>query len=175
MNISCVRVPFAVCKNRAEALANRIAYRDNATMQSIPWWLYAFLGAFCAALISIFAKVGMKGVNSDLATAVRSIVQAIFVVGFAVIVGVVSHVNLRGIQAKAWLAILLSGVAGGLSWIFMFRALKVADVSQVGPIDKLSMPLGIVLAVLLLSERPTAINWIGILMIALGAFLAGHR
>src|SRR5689334_13674233 len=83
-------------------------------MQSIPWWLYAFLGAFCAGLISIFAKVGMKGVNSDLATAVRSIVQAAFVVGFAAVVGVVSHVNLRGIQLKAWTAIALSGVAGGL-------------------------------------------------------------
>jgi transporter family protein len=142
-------------------------------MQSIPWWLYAFLGALCAGLISIFAKVGMKGVNSDTATAVRSVVQAVFVVGFAVIAGVTSHV--RGIHAKAWMAIVLSGVAGGLSWIFMFRALQKADVSQVGPVDKLSMPLGILLAVMLLGERPTTVNWIGILMIALGAFLAAHR
>ena len=144
-------------------------------MTAIPWWLYAFAGALCAGLISIFAKVGMKDVNSDLATAVRSIVQAIFVVGFAAVVGVLSHVNLRGIQPKAWTAIVASGIAGGLSWIFMFRALQKADVSMVGPVDKLSMPLGIMLAVILLNERPTMINWLGIAIIALGAFLAGHR
>src|SRR4051812_49167717 len=139
----------------------------------ISWWAYALLGALCAALVSIFGKIGMKEVDSDLATAVRSVVQATLVVAFAATVGVLS--NLRTIHGKAWTMIALSGVAGGLSWIFMFRALQKADVSQVGPVDKLSMPLGIVLAGILFKERPTAINWIGIVLIALGAFLAGHR
>jgi transporter family protein len=139
----------------------------------IPWWLYALLGALCAALVSIFGKIGMRDVNSDLATAVRSVVQASFVVAFASIAGVMSH--LRGIGAKAWTMIALSGVAGGLSWIFMFRALQKADVSLVGPIDKLSMPLAIVLAVVLLHERPTWVNWTGIILIACGVYLAAHR
>src|SRR5215211_1924706 len=99
-------------------------------MQSIPWWLYALLGAVCAALVSIFGKVGMKDVNSDLATAVRSVVQAGFVVAFAACVGVMTTV--RTIHSRAWTFIVLSGVAGGLSWIFMFRALQKADVSRVG-------------------------------------------
>jgi transporter family protein len=142
-------------------------------MQSIPWWAYAGLGALCAALVSIFAKVGMKDVNSDLATAVRSVVQAGFVVAFAAVVGVLA--NAREVHGKAWAMIALSGVAGGLSWIFMFRALQKADVSLVGPVDKLSMPLAIVLAVVLLGERPTTANWVGIVMIAAGAYLAGHR
>jgi transporter family protein len=141
-------------------------------MQSIPWWLYALLGAFCAALVSIFGKIGMKGVDSDLATAIRSVVQAGFVVAFALIVGVMS--NLRAVHGRALTMITLSGVAGGLSWIFMFRALQKADVSQVGPIDKLSMPLAIILAVVLLHERPTSVNWIGIVMIVAGVYLAAR-
>ena len=142
-------------------------------MQSIPWWLYALLGALCAALVSIFGKVGMKDVDSDLATAARSIVQAAFVVGFASVAGVMS--NLRQVHGRALMMITLSGVAGGLSWIFMFRALQKADVSQVGPIDKLSMPLSIMLAVVLLHERPTGMNWVGIGMIFAGVYLAAHR
>ncbi|MBC8104948.1 MAG: EamA family transporter, partial [Anaerolineae bacterium] len=89
------------------------------------------------------------------------------------IVGVMS--NVRQLHGKAITFIVLSGVAGGLSWIFMFRALQKADVSQVGPIDKLSMPLAIGLAVVLLHERPTGVNWIGIAMIVAGVYLAAHR
>ncbi|CAN5548528.1 EamA family transporter [soil metagenome] len=142
-------------------------------MQSIPWWLYALLGALCAALVSIFGKVGMKNVDSDLATAVRSVVQAAFVVGFAFAMGVMN--NIRQVHGKVLAMIVLSGVAGGLSWIFMFRALQKADVAQVGPIDKLSMPLAIVLAVVFLHERPTSLNWVGIAMIVVGVYLAAHR
>jgi len=70
--------------------------------------------------------------------------------------------------------VIASGVAGGLSWIFAFRALRLADASQVAPIDKLSMPLGVLLAVLILRERPTAVNWSGIVLIAVGAYLAAR-
>jgi transporter family protein len=142
-------------------------------MQLIPWWLYALLGALCAALVSIFGKVGMKDVDSDLATAVRSVVQAAAVVAFAATVGVLH--SLRQVHGKAMLMITLSGLAGGLSWIFMFRALQQAAVARVGPIDKLSMPMSIVLAVVLLGERPTAMNWVGIAMIVGGVYLAAHR
>jgi len=71
--------------------------------------------------------------------------------------------------------IVLSGVAGGLSWLFVFRAVKLADVSKVAPIDKLSLPLGILLAVIVLGERPGALNWLGIALVVAGAYLATMR
>jgi transporter family protein len=97
-------------------------------------------------------------------------VQALFVVGFAAVVGVLR--NFGQLHGKAIVSIVLTGVCGGLSWIFVFRAIQLADVSKVAPIDKLSMPLGIVLAVVFLQERPSAINWLGIVLITGGAYLA---
>jgi transporter family protein len=134
------------------------------------WLLYAIAAAVCAAMINVLAKLGMKGVDKDLATAVRSVVQAAFVVGFALVIGVMKNVG--QLHGKAMASIVLTGVCGGLSWIFVFRALQLADVSKVAPIDKLSMPLGIILAVLLLHERPSPINWLGIALITGGAYLA---
>jgi bacterial/archaeal transporter family protein len=136
------------------------------------WLVYAVLGAVCAALLNLTAKVGLKGVNSDLATAIRSIVQAGFVIAFAAVVGVFRHVGELQGNVKAYVSVVLAGVLGGLSWIFMFRALSLADVSKVSPVDKLSMPLGIVLAVLFLRERPSGVNWIGIVLIVAGTYLA---
>jgi transporter family protein len=141
-------------------------------MQDYRWLQYAILAAACAASINLFGKIGMQGLDSDLSTAIRSIVQAVFVVAFAAIVGSFSKLNSLSGRPLAITMIVLCGVAGGLSWIFAFRALKLADVSQIAPIDKLSMPLGIILAVIFLAERPTLINWAGILLITAGAYLA---
>jgi transporter family protein len=141
-------------------------------MQDLRWLQFAILAAVCAASINIFAKIGMHGIDSDVSTAVRSIVQAIFVVGFVAALGSWSKINQIHGRPLAISMIVCSGIAGGLSWIFAFRAIKLADVSQVAPIDKLSMPLGILLAVLILRERPTLVNWIGIFLIAGGAYLA---
>jgi transporter family protein len=138
-------------------------------MEPYRWLVYALLAAVCAACVSIFGKVGMKHLNSDLATAVRSVVQALFVVGFAASLGLWKH--LGQFDRRAGVAVVLAGVAGGLSWIFMFRALQLAEVSKVGPIDKLSMPIGILLAVLFLKERPAPINWAGVALILVGAYL----
>jgi transporter family protein len=135
-----------------------------------PWLLYALLAAVCAASISIFGKIGMKGLNADLATAARSVVQAAFVVGFVVAMGGLQHLGALRDRPLAIGMVILSGVAGGLSWIFGFRALQLAAVSQVSPIDKLSVPIAVVLSVLLLGDRPSAMNWLGVTMIALGAY-----
>jgi transporter family protein len=94
------------------------------------------------------------------------------VAAFCLFAGVWKNLEQLHGNVKAYTSILLCGVAGGLSWIFAFRAIALADVSKVAPIDKLSLPLGIVLAVVILGERPTGINWIGIAMIAVGAYLA---
>jgi transporter family protein len=132
--------------------------------------LYALAAAVCASLINVLAKLGMKDVDKDLATAVRSVVQALFVVGFAAFAGVIR--NIGQVHGKAMASIIATGVCGGLSWIFVFRALQLADASKVAPIDKLSLPLGIILAAMFLGERPTAINWLGIALITGGAYLA---
>ncbi len=141
-------------------------------MQDYRWLHFAILAAVCAAAINIFGKIGMEGLDSDISTAVRSIVQAGFVVGFVTTLGSWSKLKDLTGRPMAIAMIVCSGIAGGLSWIFAFRALKLAHVSQVAPIDKLSMPLGILLAVIILGERPSLTNWIGILMIAGGAYLA---
>jgi len=141
------------------------------------WLVYALLAAACAALVSVFGKIGMRGVNSDLATAVRSVVQASFVVTFAAAVGSFGHLgrHLGTLHRRAIGAIILSGVAGGLSWIFGFRAIQLVGVAKVAPIDKLSMPLAVILAVIFLGERPSGINWAGIALIAVGVYLAAYR
>lgn len=134
------------------------------------WLVYASLSAACAALVGIFAKLGMKQVDATLATTVRSVVMTLILCLVATRLGVWS--SLATLRPPALTAIVLSGLAGALSWLFYFRALQLSDVSKVAPIDKLSMPLAIVLAVLLLGERPTFLNWFGIFLIVGGAYLA---
>src|SRR5205085_12594850 len=125
-----------------------------------------------AGAINIVGKVGMKGIESDMATAVRSAVQAVFVIGFCAVIGKLSQVQQLVGRHLSISMIVLSGICGGLSWIFVFRAIQLADVSKVAPIDKLSLPIGIVLAVLVLGERPTALNWLGIALTVGGVYLA---
>lgn len=144
-------------------------------MQQHAWLVYALLAAACAASINVLAKIGMKDVNADLATAVRSIVQAAFVAGFAMVIGAWHQFGDLRSRPLAISMILLSGVAGGLSWIFVFRAVQLADVSKVAPIDKLSLPLGILLAVVVLGERPSSVNWLGIALVVFGGYLATTR
>jgi transporter family protein len=135
------------------------------------WLIYALLAAVCAALVSIFGKIGMKDVNSDLATAARSVVQAGFVVAFAAVTGLFQHARALFDRPVSVTMVVLAGVAGGLSWIFGFRALQIAEVSQVSPIDKLSVPIAVLLSVILLKDRPSGTNWLGIALIVIGAYL----
>lgn len=135
-----------------------------------PWLVYALLSAACAAFVGIFGKIGMRDIDSSLATAVRSIIMSVFLVGICSALGVWSKV--QSLHGKAVTMIVLSGVAGALSWLFYFKAIQVGEVSQVAPIDKLSMPLAVSLAVVILGERPSVLNWLGIAMIAGGAYLA---
>jgi len=135
-----------------------------------PWLMYALLSALAASLIPIFGKVGMKDVDSNLATGVRSVAQMIFVAGVCTVMGLWS--KLPSLSGKAWLMTALAGIAGGASWLFYFKAIQLGQVSKVAPIDKLSMPLAIVLAVLILRDRPSAWNWLGVVLIAVGGYLA---
>jgi transporter family protein len=135
-----------------------------------PWLLYALLSAVAAAFVGIFGKLGMSEVDSNLATTVRSIVMTLLLVAFCQFIGAWSKIHT--LHRKAILMIVLSGLAGAVSWLFYFRAIQVGTVSQVAPIDKLSMPFAVVLAVLILRDRPTMWNWLGVLLIVGGGYLA---
>jgi transporter family protein len=126
------------------------------------WWIYALLSALFAALTAIFAKIGIKNVNTDLATAIRSVIICLLTWGIVFFAGVTK--NFSALTKQNWLFLILSGIATGLSWIFYFKALQIGKVSQVAPVDKLSVALAIVLSVLFLNEQLT---W----KVGLGAFL----
>ncbi|MEI9807481.1 MAG: EamA family transporter [Bacteroidota bacterium] len=133
------------------------------------WWIYALLSAFFAALTAIFAKVGIKGVNTDLATAIRTVVILILAWGIAFFRGGTATMN--SLTKHNILFLCLSGVATGLSWIFYFKALQMGKVSQVAPVDKLSVAIAIIIAVIFLHEPLTWKMAIGAGLIIGGTFV----
>lgn len=133
------------------------------------WWIFALLSAFFAALTAIFAKVGIRGVDTDLATAIRTVVILIIAWGIAFIRGGASTVNTLSKQNLLFLC--LSGIATGLSWIFYFKALQLGTVSQVAPVDKMSVAIAIVLAVVFLGEPLSLRTSIGALLIIGGTIV----
>lgn len=133
------------------------------------WWLYALLSAFFAALTAIFAKVGIKGVDTDLATAIRTVVILIIAWAIAFFRGGVA--TMSSLTKQNIIFLCLSGLATGLSWVFYFKALQIGKVSQVAPVDKLSVALAILLSVLFLGEVLTWKNAIGALMIIVGTLV----
>lgn len=133
------------------------------------WWIYALLSAFFAALTAIFAKVGIKGVDTDLATAIRTVVILIIAWGIAFWRGGAATIHTLSKQNIIFLC--LSGIATGLSWIFYFKALQLGKVSQVAPVDKLSVALAILLSVIFLGEALTWKNAIGALLIITGTLV----
>jgi transporter family protein len=133
------------------------------------WWIYALLSALFAALTAIFAKVGIKGVDTDLATAIRTVVILILAWGIAFFRGGTSTISTLTKHNIIFLC--LSGVATGLSWIFYFKALQLGKVSQVAPVDKMSVAIAIILAVVFLGEPLTMKTAIGALLIIGGTFV----
>ena len=133
------------------------------------WFFWALLSAVFAALTAIFAKVGLEGVDSDLATLIRTAVIIVALAGFVYLAGKWS--NPFELPSKTLLFLVLSGLATGASWVCYFRALKVGDASKVAPVDKLSLLLVAVFAFLFLAERPSAREWVGILMVGAGVLI----
>ena len=117
------------------------------------WWIYALLSAFFAALTAIFAKIGIKGVDTDLATAIRTVV--ILLIAWAIVIFRGGAHSITGLTKINWTFLVLSGCATGLSWICYFKALQLGEVSQVAPVDKLSVAIAIILAVIFLGEPLT--------------------
>ena len=133
------------------------------------WWIFALLSAFFAALTAIFAKVGIKGVDTDLATAIRTVVILIIAWGIAFIRG--GAYTFSALTKQNILFLCLSGVATGLSWIFYFKALQLGKVSQVAPVDKMSVAIAIALSVIFLGETLDAKTIIGALLIIGGTIV----
>ncbi len=132
------------------------------------WLFYAGLSAVAAALVSIFGKIGLQGLDANTATTVRSVVMALFLIGVMIIQRNFSHLGEVLSNRRALLYIILSGTAGALSWLFYFVALKYGRVSQVAPVDKLSIVLAAVLAVVFLGESLSPLGLSGILLITAG-------
>jgi len=133
------------------------------------WQVWAFLSAIFAALTAIFAKVGVEGINSDLATLIRTVVVLITL--SAILFATGQFTQAGPISDKSWLFLLLSGLGTGASWICYFRALKLGPATLVAPIDKLSVVLVALFGAVFLGERPSAYGWIGIALISAGAVL----
>ena len=137
------------------------------------WLTWALLSAFFAALTAVFAKAGVQDISSNYATLVRTLVITLFLI--VLVHGAGEWQSLSSINARTWTFLILSGLATGGSWLCYFRALKLGPVSQVAPIDKLSMLLVVVFGVVFLGERLSLRNWTGVVLMALGAFLVAFR
>ncbi len=135
------------------------------------WLIYALLSAITAACVAILGKIGLQHLDANTATAIRAIVMAIFLVGVVAVQGKLNLINTFFNDKKALLIIALSGVAGALSWLFYFMAIKEGKVSQVAPIDKLSVVFAVIFAAIIFGEKISFLSAVGVAMIATGAIL----
>jgi transporter family protein len=133
------------------------------------WFWWALASAFFAGITAVLAKIGVAGVDSNLATAVRTTVILVF--AWAVFLSTAPVRNLFTLSGRNWLFLVLSGVATGLSWICYFRALQLGEASRVAPVDKLSVVFAIALAALILHERLGWHQWVGAGLIVVGALV----
>lgn len=135
------------------------------------WLIYALLSALFASLVAIFGKIGLQHLDANTATAVRAVVMALFLVGVVVVQGKFNLVGTVLADKKSLLFVVLSGVAGALSWLFYFLAIKNGNVSQVAPIDKLSVVFAVILAFILFGEKISLVAGFGVALITASALM----
>lgn len=133
------------------------------------WFVFALLSAVFAALTSILAKIGIEGVNSNLATAIRTVVVVLMAWGMVFLTN--AQAGISGIGKKSWLFLILSGLATGASWLCYYKALQMGEASKVVPVDKLSVVITLVLAFLFLHEKFTPKSIAGCILIGVGTLL----
>ena len=133
------------------------------------WFVFALLSAIFAALTSVLAKIGIDKVNSNLATAIRTVVVAIMAWGMVFLTNKQSGIS--EISRKSWLFLILSGLATGASWLCYYRALQIGEVSKVVPVDKLSVVITLILAFVLLHEEFTMKSIVGCILIGMGPLI----
>ncbi len=137
------------------------------------WKFYALLSAIFAALTAIFAKVGVKDINSDLATAIRTTI--ILVITWGIVLVGNHQTEVKSIPGHTWIFLILSGCATGLSWLFYFKAMQLGDVSKVAPIDKLSVAITVCLAFIFLKETVSVKTLIGVSLITAGSIVMLYK
>ncbi len=137
------------------------------------WFYWAILSAVFAAMTAIFAKIGLEGINSDFATLIRTFVILLVLSGFVFYTGKWS--DPFTLNPKSWLFLTLSGLATGASWVCYFRALQLGEASKVAPVDKFSLVLVAIFAVIFLSERPSMRDWLGILLVTAGVVVLSFK
>ena len=133
------------------------------------WFYWALLSAVFAAMTAIFAKIGLQGVDSDYATLIRTVVILLVLSGFVYYAGKWS--DPFALSRRTWLFLSLSGLATGASWVCYFRALQLGEASKVAPVDKFSVVLVAIFAVIFLSERPNIREWLGIMLVTAGVLV----
>ena len=133
------------------------------------WFVLALLSAVFAAVTSILAKIGIEGVNSNLATAIRTVIVVIMAWGMVFLTN--AQGGISDISKKSWLFLILSGLATGASWLCYYKALQIGDASKVVPVDKLSVVITLVLAFVFLHEKFTAKSLIGCILIGIGSLI----
>lgn len=142
---------------------------NNYVFNYMNWAIYALLSAFFASLVAIFGKIGIKGVDSNLAVAIRTIIIVLFAWGIVLMQG--NAADMFKITRFSYIFIVLSALATGLSWMFYYKALQLGEVSRVVPIDKLSIALTIILALVFLAEKPSLGNLLGGALVTAGVFI----
>ncbi|WP_368938189.1 EamA family transporter [Morganella morganii] len=135
------------------------------------WLIYALLSAISAAMVAVFGKMGLQHLDANTATAIRAVIMALFLVGVVVVQGKLNLISEIIESRKALFFIALSGIAGALSWLFYFMAIKNGQVSQVAPIDKLSVVFAVIFAVILFGEKISMIAAGGVALITVGALM----
>ncbi len=139
------------------------------------WLIFALLSAITAALVAVFGKIGLKGIDANAATAIRAVVMALFVITVILIQGKLKDVSSIFSNPNAMTFIILSGIAGALSWLFYFLALAYGDASKVASIDRLSVVFVLILATLFLGEKLTLKNTLGIALITIGGIVIAMK
>ena len=135
------------------------------------WIIYALISAVAASLVAIFGKIGLQGIDTNTATAIRAVIMAIFLVGVIVVLGKLNEIKPILMNSKALTFIILSGIAGAVSWLFYFVALKNAEVSQIVPIDRMSVVFALLLAFFILGEKISLKAGIGAALVVVGGIL----
>lgn len=137
------------------------------------WIFWAVLSAFFAGITAVLAKLGVAGIDSNLATAIRTSVVLVF--SWAIVCATDPHFSLAAISRRAWLFLTLSGLATGLSWLCYFRALQLGEASRVAPVDKLSVVFAILLAAVVLHEKLGWQQWLGGALVVTGALILAWK
>ena len=133
------------------------------------WFIFALLSAVFAALTSIFAKIGIEGINSNLATAIRTVVVLFMAWGMVFVTGTQNQIG--NIGQKSWIFLVFSGMATGFSWLFYYKALQIGEASKVVPVDKFSVVITMIMAFVILKEAVTLKTVLGGVFITIGTFI----